>query len=285
MIQRNALNPTRRLKVLTLRMEAEEGDEDGTDRQPGERLWPEWFTPEMVADARRDDYKWRTLYQQRPPSSSGDWVSPEHIRIVDIIPSNLSRYMVSDLALSVNKGDYSVHIACGVDSNGAVFVEEAWRDRCAVDRTVEKHLDMVETYNPLESLIDDDNASKVYVQLLASRARERRVPVPFKTMPMRGQDKETRAAPLRGMFRSGRIALRRAGWNEWLVRELMIFPNAMGEGVDDGVDALSLIGRRLASLARPAAAAPPPPPPKTLYDMTLDQLHEDRERSRTLRRI
>lgn len=285
LIQRNALNPTRRLKVLTLRMEAEEGDEDGTGRQPGERLWPEWFTPEMVADARRDDYKWRTLYQQRPPSSSGDWVSPEHIRIVDIIPSNLSRYMVSDLALSVNKGDYSVHITCGVDSNGAVFVEEAWRDRCAVDRTVEKHLDMVETYNPLESLIDDDNASKVYVQLLASRARERRVPVPFKTMPMRGQDKETRAAPLRGMFRSGRIALRRAAWNEWLVRELMIFPNAMGEGVDDGVDALSLIGRRLASLARPAATAPPPPPPKTLYDMTLDQLHEDRERSRTLRRI
>lgn len=285
MIQRNAMNPTRRLKVLTLRMEAEEGDEDGTGRQPGERLWPEWFTPEMVADARRDDYKWRTLYQQRPPSSSGDWVAPEHIRIVDIVPSNLSRYLVSDLALSVNKGDYSVHIACGVDSAGSVFVEEAWRDRCAVERTVEKHLDMVEEFNPLESLIDDDNASKVYVQFLASQARERRVPVPWKVLPMRGQDKETRAAPLRGMFRSKRIFLRRAAWNEWLTRELMMFPNAMGEGVDDGVDALSLIGRRLASLARPAAAAPPPPPPKTLYDMTLDQLHEDRERTRTLRRI
>jgi hypothetical protein len=125
----------------------------------------------------------------------------------------------------------------------------------------------------------------VYVQFLASQARERRVPVPWKVLPMRGQDKETRAAPLRGMFRSMRIFLRRAAWNEWLVRELLVFPNAMGEGVDDGVDALSLIGRRLASLARPAAAAPPPPPPKTLYDMTLDQLHEDRERTRTLRRI
>jgi hypothetical protein len=46
-----------------------------------------------------------------------------------------------------------------------------------------------------------------------------------------------------------------------------------------------LIGRRLAALARPAAAAPPPRPSPTIYDMTLDQLHEDRERTRTLRRI
>jgi predicted phage terminase large subunit-like protein len=286
LIQRNALNPTRRLRVLTLRMEAEPEDaEDGTGRSPGDRLWPEWFTPEMVADAKRDDYKWRTLYQQRPPSSSGDWVGPEHIQIVDIVPSNLSHYLVSDLALSVNKGDYSVHIACGVDSAGKVFVEDAWRERCAVERTVEKHLDMIEAHSPLESLIDDDNASKVYVQFLAARARERGVPVPWRVLPMRGQDKETRAAPLRGMFRSNRIALKRAGWNEWLVRELLVFPNAMGEGVDDGVDALSLIGRRLAALARPASAAPPPRPSPTIYDMTLDQLHEDRERTRTLRRI
>lgn len=280
MIARNEMNPTRRIKVLTLRMEAEEDDPIG--RAPGERLWPEWFTPEMVEDAKRDDYKWRTLYQQRPPSSSGDWVAPEHIKVVDIVPATLSRYLLSDLALSVNKGDYSVHIVAGQDEEGMVFIEDAWRERCAVERTVERHLDLIEHHRPLESLIDDDNASKVYVQFLAARARERGVAVPWRTMPMRGQDKETRAAPLRGMLRTGRVCFKRAPWNSWLFKEMMMFPNAMGEGVDDGVDALSLIGRRLASLARPGRTLPPPPT-LTTQDMTLGQLFEDNERKRGFR--
>jgi hypothetical protein len=48
--------------------------------------------------------------------------------------------------------------------------------------------------------------------------------------------------------------------------------------VDDGVDALGLIGRRLASLARPASAPSAPAPAKTIRDMTLNELFEDREK-------
>lgn len=278
-ILRHQENPTRRLRVVTLRMLAEPGEDDGTGRVPGDRLWPEWFTPEMVADAQRDAYRWQTLYQQRPPSSAGDWVDPADIHIVDTVPVGLPYYLCSDLALSVNKGDYSVHLAVGVGPGNQVYVVDAWRERAAVDKTVERHLDMVTTYKPLESLIDDDNASKVYVQLLASRARERGVPVPYKALPMRGQDKETRAAPLRGMLRSGRVSFKRASWNEWLVREMMLFPNAMGSGVDDGVDALGLIGRRLASLVNPSATTTV----STVRDsssMCLDDLFEQNERHR-----
>lgn len=288
MIARNAMNPTRRTRVVTLRMEREADDlDDGTHRQPGERLWPQWYTQEMVEDAKRDPYRWQTLYQQRPPSSSGDWVDPSHVIFIDPEQASAARlsnsyayYLCSDLALSVNKGDYSVHLVVGVDETGTATVVDAWRERCAPERTVERHLDLIAQYRPLESLIDDDNASKVYVQLLASRARERSIPVPWKMMPMRGQDKETRAAALRGMFRSDRIRLVRSPWNEWLVKELLLFPNAIGDGVDDGVDALGLIGRRLAHLARPAGAPLPPPPAKTTQDMCLAELFEHREHSR-----
>ena len=282
MMERHAENPTRRLKVVVLKMEAEEGDApDGTGRSPGDRLWPEWFTPEMVTDAKRDDYKWRTLYQQAPPSSSGDWVSADHIRIEDTTPDprQLSMYLLTDLALSVNKGDYSVHIAAGVDHDGTIYVDDAWRDRCAIEVTARRHLDLCATYKPVESLIDDDNAAKVYVQLLASECRSRGTTVPWKTMPMRGQDKETRAAPLRGLFRSRRIVFKRAAWNSWLTREILTFPNAMGNGVDDGVDALGLIGRRLASLSRPSGPPAKLPPAPTLQQMTLDGLHDERERT------
>ena len=282
MIKEFENKPTRRLRVVNLPMLA--GEDDLLGRAPGERLWPDWYTPEMVTDLQKDEFIWKTMWQQEPPSDDGSWVTAEEIRIVDIVPESLSNYLLSDLALSVNKGDYSVHATAGVAANGNVFVTDMWRERTSVDVTVAKHLDLVETYNPMESLIDDDNASKVYVQLLANAARERGVPVPWKTMPMRGQDKETRAAPLRGMFKRGMIFFKRAPWNRWIVNELLMFPNAIGDGVDDGVDALSLIGRRLSSLARPAGEAVPEKPLPTTQQMTLNELFEDNELKRGSRR-
>ena len=286
LIERNALNPTRRQRVLTLRMEAEAGDPpDGTGRAPGDRLWPEWFTQQMVDDARRDPYRWQTLYQQRPPSSKGDWVPSEHIRILpaddpSFVTGALHRYLCIDLALSINKGDCSVILTVGVDARGMVYVLDAWRERAAIEVTTDRLLDLVQTHTPLECLIDDDNAAKVFLQLVASRGRERRIVPPMKMLPMRGQDKETRAAPLRGLFRSDRVFLKRAPWNEWLVRELLIFPNAMGAGVDDGVDALGLIGRRLASLSRPASPPAAAAPPPTTSQMCLEELYDERDRSK-----
>ena len=277
LIQRNALNPTKRQRILILPMEAKEDDPLG--RAPGERLWPEWYTPEMVEDAKRDNFKWRTLYQQEPPSETGSWVAPEEIKIVDIVPTTLHRYTLTDLALSVNSGDYSVHLTTGVDSKGNVYVEDAWRERCDISVTVEKHIDLCENTGIQMALIDDDNMAKVYVQLLATRCRARGIVVPLKMLPMRGQNKETRAAPLRGLFKSGKIFLKRAPWNRWLVNEILAFPNAMGDGVDDGVDALGLIGRRLASLSRPAEPPRAAPPPKTWQDITLNEMWEERERS------
>lgn len=68
MMDRNAAEQTRRLKVVTLKMVTEEGDEpDGTGRKPGDILWPERFTPMWVKDAQRDPFKFATLYQQAPP--------------------------------------------------------------------------------------------------------------------------------------------------------------------------------------------------------------------------
>ena len=279
LIDRNKLNPTRRQKVLIMPMLATE-DLDILGRMVGERLWPEWFTSEMVADAQRDEYKWKTLYQQQPPSEEGSWVAKDEIQFVDNAPSihDLKVYLLTDLALSVNTGDYTVHIVVGVNSDLNIYILDAWRARVSPEVTVDKHLSLIRTYSPSESLIDDDNAAKVYVQLLAQAARESGTPVPWKVLPMRGQNKETRAAPLRGWFKRKKMFLVKAPWNSWLVNELMMFPNALGSGVDDGVDALTLIGRRLASIATPSGNAPPPPPSKTVQEMTLNDLFEDKEK-------
>jgi len=279
LIERNRLDPTRRQRLLVMKMEAEEGDPLG--RAPGERLWPEWFTPEMVRDAKRDDFKWRTLYQQEPPSDDGSWVAMNEIKIVQVIPDDLVFYILTDLALSVNTGDYSVHVVVGVDNNQNIYILDAWRDRCSADKTVDKHLELVGTYRPYESLIDDDNAAKVYVQLLARSARDRGTPVSCHMMPMRGQDKETRAASLRGWFKRGKMFMHEAPWNGWLVKELIQFPNATGSGVDDGVDALTLIGRRLATLAVKNIDPPKRAEPIKIKLPTLNELWELHDSKRT----
>ena len=248
LIARNQENPTRRQRVLILRMEA--GPDDILGRSPGEHLWPEWFTPQMVADAKRDEFKWRTLYQQDPPSSTGDWVAPEEIQVVPAsgVPQYGPTYISADLALSINSGDYTVHLVARIAGDLDLYIIDATRERISPDATADRACSLCETYSPSEYLIDDDNASKVFATLLARTARDTHRYVPFKSLPLRGQDKETRAAAIRGWFKRRKVFLQKAAWNEWLVREILTFPNALGMGVDDGVDCLSLLGRRLASM-------------------------------------
>jgi phage terminase large subunit-like protein len=137
---------------------------------------------------------------------------------------------------------------------------------------------MAVTYKPIEWLIDDDNASKVFMQLVATEARQTQSPVNWKPMPMRGQDKETRAAGLRGMFKRGKIYFDPAlPWTNTVVNELLQFPNALGVGVDDCVDALSLLGRRQNSMRVVPTVVPAPSRP-TLQQMTLQDLWADQPR-------
>jgi phage terminase large subunit-like protein len=95
---------------------------------------------------------------------------------------------------------------------------------------------------------------------------------------MRGQNKETRASALRGMFKRGMIYFDPSKpWTNIIVNELLQFPNALGAGVDDCVDTLSLLGRRLAHLQLSSAEKPIVLRP-TIQQMTLDDLWADQPR-------
>lgn len=279
LINRNITSPTRRQVILKLPMLSTHSEEkpDPLNRPHGERLWPEWYTPEMVIDAQRDEFKWKTLYQQEPPSEEGSWVCPDDVQFrpsPQLTPESTT-YGMSDLALSVNTGDYTVHIIVAIDTNGDWDIIDAARERVDPDQSASRIVSFCETYSPTEWLIDDDNASKVFGPLVATAARQRNTLVPWKQLPMRGQDKETRAAPLRGMFKRRKVYMPpNAPFTQWLTRELLTFPNAMGQGVDDGVDALGLLGRRLLAIAVPSNVVPIRRNP-TIQEMTLDQLFED----------
>lgn len=278
MMKEHAENPTRRLRTIILPMLA--GEDDPLGRAPGERLWPTWYTPEMVIDLQKDEFIWKTMWQQEPPSDSGSWVTTDDIqfRPSPLITPETPVYASSDLALSVNKGDYTVHFIMAVDSNGDWDIIEGKRGRVDSEQSSKDIIALAQTYSPREWLIDDDNASKVFMHLVATKARETSTPVQWKPMPMRGQDKETRAAALRGQFKRRKIFMPPdAPFTHWLTKELLVFPNAVGSGVDDGVDALALFGRRLSTIS-PMAVAAPKPVLKTVQQATLNELWEENER-------
>jgi predicted phage terminase large subunit-like protein len=187
------------------------------------------------------------------------------------------------LALSVNTGDYTVHLVVAVDQFGDWDIVEGKRNRVDPEQSAKDVISLCQTYSPREWLIDDDNASKVFMPLVATKARQLSTHVPWKPLPMRGQNKETRAAPLRGQFKRRKVYMPHdAPFTTWLTKELLQFPNAMGQGVDDGVDALSLMGRRLLQVAGPSLTVVPKALPTTA-DMTLDQLFEDMPKTGTER--
>jgi len=280
LIDRNESNPTRRQRIIRLPMLA--GESDPLGRNPGDRLWPEWYTESMVRDAQRDDFKWKTLYQQEPPADTGAWVSTDDFRFAPTPAydaTNYTYYGLTDLALSVNTGDYTVHLVIAAHKQTQhCHVVDCYRKRVDPNESSGAMVAFSQTYKPSEWLIDDDNAAKVWMQLVATRARQEKTLVNWKSLPMRGQNKETRAAALRGMFKRGMIYFDPAkSWTNTIINECLQFPNALGSGVDDCVDTLSLLGRRLMSMQLMSVKSAAPPQP-TWSDMTLKDLWADQPR-------
>lgn len=266
-----AKNGDEQWTILRIPMVAD-GPDDPVGRQEGERLWPDYLSEtQHVKEPMRDVRKWSAMYQQVPLDASGSWVDDTHIQYEDAAPKNLKLVLAIDLALSVNKGDYTALMIVGMDSRRDLHIVDVYRARSDPEQTIEKLFELHETYEPVEWLIDDDNASKIFMRLLYDRARARNTSVPLVKMPIRGRDKETRAAAMRGYFLSGQVYIVRAPWNAELHRELVNFP--AGDN-DDQVDGLSLIGRRIQMISPPKPTSeekPPDPYAGMLYDGRMNE--------------
>jgi predicted phage terminase large subunit-like protein len=284
--------------VLRLPMLADRQD-DPLGRAEGEPLWPDYFTRAHIREKQQDPLMWSTQFQQTPLDESGSWVDRQSVIYTDSPPLGEPHCVIAiDLALSVGKGDFTVFAVGRVDCDRRLHIVHVDRSRIGPDESVDKLFELAWLYQPLQVIADDDNATKVFRIAVHERMRKGvrgLTPFALELLPMRGKDKETRAAPIRAMFLRGDVRILRAGWTATLVSELLEFP--AGDH-DDQVDALGLIGRRF-----PMLSAPSKPPvardpyegmllrPTIMPDGTqrlamqigLHQMFEDRERR--LRRV
>jgi predicted phage terminase large subunit-like protein len=248
----------RHWEVLKLPMEAELHDPLG--RAPGELLWPEWFRPDMVAEAKRDSRTWSALYQQRPSPATGTYFERDWLRPANSIPrrEDMRVYGGSDYAVTSNGGDWTVHVVVGVDPDSRLWLLDLWRGQASSDQWIEAFCDLVHQWRPIGWAEEQGQIKAGVGPFLERRMRDRRAFVARRPFPTRG-DKSVRAQSIRG-----RVALdglhydAAAPWRAEFEIELMNFPAGKH---DDQVDALGLVGQLLDVMVpgqKPKPAARPP---------------------------
>jgi predicted phage terminase large subunit-like protein len=249
-----------RWHVLKLPMEAREDDPLG--RWYGERLWPEWFTDEMVQTAKMDNRAWNALYQQDPAPEDGDYFRREFFNEFNQAPAAMHYYGASDYAVTEGGGDFTEHGIFGLDYNGDLYLIDWWRGQTASDKWIEKQCDLIAQYSPLIWFGESGPIKKAIEPFLKRRMQERQTPCRLEWLPSIA-DKVVRARPFQARAAMGNVYLpTHASWLPDLMSQLMRFPAGK---YDDGVDVCSLIGRGLEH-ARPPIMPKPKPPASPQYE-------------------
>jgi len=245
-------------RVLRLPMEAEDAD-DPLGREIGERLWPEWFTEKMVADAKLDPRKWASLYQQRPAPAEGALFLVGKIVVPAGTPVVVRKVRAWDLAATeegtlVGAGakkkadpDWTVGVLLGRLSDGRTVVLDVKRVRGGPE-VVNKLI--------LDTAAEDGRA--VEIGLPQDPGAAGKSDVAHKTSLLAGftvksstetGSKTTRAGPVASQCNVGNLLMVGAPWNTAFVEELRNFPAGR---FDDQVDALSRAFNMLVVAAKPA---------------------------------
>lgn len=250
LIQRSSID-LETIEFMRLPMECDDPIRDPLGRKMGERLWPEWFTDQMIQDAKLSPLMWRCLYQQNPADKAGEWCGQEHFHIEQKEPDDLRYVMGIDIALSVGGGDWSVIVIAGIDTERKLHIVDIWREQTTPDRIAAMACKMVKQYNPFFAVIDNDNASKMWATVLGAKCRELKVFVPLDIMKMANRAKEERAAMLRGMLMEDKVIFKRADWTSIAQDEVLNFPSNSPTVHDDIIDALALIARKMPFISPP----------------------------------
>ncbi len=255
-------------EVLSLPAEAQHNDPLG--RLPGEMLWPEWFTPEMFAHAKRDMRNWSALYQQEPVPDSGDYFKNEWVRWYDQAPARgtLRIYGASDYAVTADGGDYTVHGVFGLDPNDDIYVLDWWREQAASDEWVETFCDLVLAWKPLMWAEESGQIERGVGPFLSKRQRETKAYC-YRQQFSSSKDKPTRAQSIRGRMAMGKVYFPNTDQGRGIVAEMLRFPAGRN---DDQVDVLSLLGRMLDQLVGGDRPRPEPEPIRGLDSVTMDEM-------------
>lgn len=235
------------------------GENDILGREPGARLWPEYFTQQQVDEAMSSPRKWQGAYQQEPTPETGDYFREDWL--VGYEPQNLPRaltiYCASDHACStkeVNKNDRTVLVPFGVDEGQNIWIlPDIFWDHAETDTVVQEMMKLIRRRDPLTWVAETEHIVKSIGPFLRQSLREEGL---FRTriqeIPSQ-RDKPRKARSIQGRMEARKVFFPKfAPWWPQAQHEIL---TAWAGQHDDFPDVLSVIGRYL---DRYTAAMPEP---------------------------
>lgn len=213
------------------------GSDDPIGREPGEALWADRYTAEILAERRErmGEYAFASLYQQTPLPPGGRLFDTEQIEVIDYVPECREIVRFYDLAVTAKKhSDYTAGARLGITASEDLIIMDMYR--------VQKVLPDVEK-DIVRNAGEDGRTTRI--RLEAEKAGIVQLDYLMRNPAMHGYtidakppvgDKFTRAQPFASRVNAGKVKMLRGAWNRPLLDELAVFP--AGEH-DDQVDALS----------------------------------------------
>lgn len=213
-------------------------------------------------------YIFNAQYQQNPAPEQGSFYSREMFVSYtrDELPEHLHNYGASDYAVTEGGGDSTVHGVLGLDEHGNPWLVDWWRGQTKPNVSVDKHLEMVRTHEPLawadeKGVIEKSLGPFIEMQMAKTGAYCYRVQYASTT------DKCTRARSFQAFIAVRKLRVPKdAPWVADFLAEMLKFgPNAKE---DDQVDVCSLFGRMLMGIT-PGQVPIVEQPKKEFHQLTV----------------
>lgn len=211
--------------------------------EENELLFPERFSREVVDRDKKalGSYAIACQFQQCPTPREGaiiklDWLANRFIMPKDEIGrvrlnDFRERYQSWDTAFKDGEqNDYSVCTTFGIKDNG-FYVLNVFRMRCDFPTLEKKVIELAQTWNPNQILIEDKASGQSLIQAVKKRTN-----LPVKAVKI-DRDKIARLNAVTGYFEAMRVWLpEKEPWIDTFINELTTFPAAVH---DDQVDTVS----------------------------------------------
>lgn len=214
---------------------------DILNRDEGEWLWPEWFTPDHWEQERRvqSSRDWNALYQQTPTPDEGSLFKREWFKRFHLGDEpSCHKYLSSDYAVTKDDGDYTELGIWGTDAADDLYALDWWYGQETSDVWIESALDLINKHKPLAALGETGVIRRAIEPQLNKRSRERKVYFRQQWITRTG-DKVAMARPFQARASMGKVYIPYGEWGDRLINQLCAFPAGT---YDDAVDNAALIG-------------------------------------------
>ncbi|MDX2163608.1 MAG: phage terminase large subunit [bacterium] len=228
-----------------LRLPALAEADDPLGRAPGEALWEERFSRQMLEDTRRlmGESAFAGLYQQNPVTREGGMFKAADLRVIESANALNEEFAQVvrfwDLALTASPhSDYSAGVKMAVTRSGSLVILDVLRFR----KTWDGVRDAV-----IRTARDDSHSVFIGIeaaaggkQVVAELLRELQGIYARAVKPAGA--KHVRAQSLAAKAEAGQLYIVRGAWTDALIEEFVHFPNGIHDDqVDAAVGAYSLL--------------------------------------------